>query len=259
MLIKKNIAILYICTGKYSRFWESFFLSAERHLFIGHHKSYFVFTDDMNLPHNTNKLIYINYQKKLGWPFDTLMRFSMFKGILNQLKQYDFIFFINANTNICSDISDEVFPQKSDQLVVCLHPGYYNKQPCEYPYDRNKKSSAYIPEGYGKHYFAGGFNGGTFLSYSKLICNLSLAVEIDLSKKVIAKWHDESYLNRYVLDCQNLLILPPSYLYPEDWDIPFDQKVIVLDKNKFGGHQLLRDASIRSPRLLYKLLFRDRK
>ena len=71
---------------------------------------------------------------------------------------------------------------------------------------------------------------------------LSKRINIDLENEIIAKWHDESHLNRYIYDYnkERYRILSPAYLYPEGWNIPFEEIITVRDKNKLGGHQYLR-------------------
>ena len=125
---------------------------------------------------------------------------------------------------------------------MTLHPGFYNSKVNEFTYDRNPESFAYIPEGQGKHYFMGGFNGGKAKNYFELVHCLDDSIKKDLEKNVIALWHDESHLNRYMLDLDETKyrILNPSYAYPEDWDLPFDEKITILNKNKMGGHDFLR-------------------
>lgn len=75
------------------------------------------------------------------------------------------------------------------------------------------------------------------------------AVRRDLEDGVIAVWHDESHLNKYVIG-RHPLVLSPEYLFPETLD--FNQKnlmaikpkvkMIVKDKSlqKHGGHAWLR-------------------
>jgi hypothetical protein len=38
-------------------------------------------------------------------------------------------------------------------------------------------------------------------------------------------------MNRYFIDNQPTKILDPSYCYPESWNIPFNKKLLALDKN----------------------------
>ena len=61
----------------------------------------------------------------------------------------------------------------------------------------------------------------------------------DLKKGIIAVWHDESHLNSYLVD-KKVKLLNPSYGYPEDWDLPFNPKIMILDKRKFASLNELR-------------------
>lgn len=234
--MKKN-AILYICTGKYNIFWEGFYKSAEQYFLKNHTKEYFVFTDKEISP--VNERVHIIHQEKLGWPYDTLMRYKMFHSIKERLSSFDYIFFINANMRFLQPVNEEVLPNKEGLLVV-KHPGFFNKNREEFTYDTNPKSSAYISPDQGQYYFMGGFNGGKAESYLKLIETLYININTDLENEIIALWHDESHLNKYMLD-KTAKILDPSFGYPEGWELPFEQKIIILDKTNFGGHSFLRD------------------
>jgi hypothetical protein len=41
-------------------------------------------------------------------------------------------------------------------------------------------------------------------------------VDIDSENNIVALWHDESHLNKYILDRNDLTILSPAYCYPEN-------------------------------------------
>jgi len=56
-------------------------------------------------------------------------------------------------------------------------------------------------------------------------------IDRDLKNNLIAQWHDESHLNRYFIDNCPSKILPPSYCYGEGMRLPFQKKLIALDKN----------------------------
>jgi len=56
-------------------------------------------------------------------------------------------------------------------------------------------------------------------------------VDEDMDKNLIAVWHDESHYNRYLIDTPPTHILSPSYCYPESWRLPFEKKLLALDKN----------------------------
>ncbi len=242
----KTIGILYICTGKYKIFWKDFYESIERFFLVDYSKTYFIFTDDFsyfeNFKNRSNFII--TYEKQREWPYPTLLRFETFKQRSQDLKSMDYLFFFNANMLCVSDIAPEILPNDSQKLVVVLHPGFYDSNHEAFTYDRNSQSTAYIPTGEGKYYFMGGLNGGKSKDYLEMIHTLSKNINIDLKNGIIALWHDESHLNHYMLD-KAPKILTPSYGYPQGLHLPFEKKIVIRDKNKYGGHDFLRDKKLR--------------
>lgn len=227
-----KIAILYICTGKYDVFWRDFYISCEKYFLPNSDKKYFVFTDAEELyAANENAGIYKIYQKRLGWPYDTLMRFELFSHIEDELIKFDYVFFFNANVLFLRTVNEEELLNDEKELFVVAHPGWTKCSKYFLPYERNKKSTAYIPYGKGSQYFMGGVNGGTSASYIKLIKTLKRNIQTDLDNHYIAKWHDESHLNRYMIDIQNYRILSPSFGYPEKWVMPYEPIVLIRDKD----------------------------
>ena len=189
-----RIGILYICTGKYDIFWKDFYLSAERYFLQdpSFTLEYYVFTDSSKLyDEDNNKHIHRIKQKNLGWPDNTLKRFHIFLRIKQQLlRETDFLFFCNANLIFKEDIGQEIIPSKEEnQLVGTIHPGFYNSPNSEFTYERRQYSKAYIPEGEGIHYYAGGFSGGYTEKYLQLCETIKSWVDVDKSKNIVAIWH----------------------------------------------------------------------
>jgi len=232
-----SVAILYICTGAYDVFWKDFYDSVETKFLPSIEKHYFVFTDSKKIENSDH--IHLIFQERLPWPYPTLFRFKMFNKLHEDLNEFDFIFFMNANLLVIEMVGEEILPY-AQGLSAVLHPGFYaENNPDKYTYDRNPRSLAYIPFGQGCRYFMGGFNGGRAKDFLKMCDTLNRNVDLDLSKGIIALWHDESHLNRYMLN-RDPLILTPAYGYPEGWKLPFSPKIIIRDKNRFGGHDALR-------------------
>lgn len=240
--IKGKIAILYICTGKYEVFWKQFYKSSRKRLVPDYSKDYYVFTDAPSIYKEDQENIHKIEQKCLGWPYDTLMRFHMFLRVEEELKNYDYIFFFNANSYIPRKITAEEFLPEKEGLLFVQHPGLYDKKPEEYTFERNPESRAYIPPGEGKVYVCGGINGGRSAEFLEVIRELSHRIDEDLSKNIIAVYHDESQINRYVYEREGCKLLPPAYCYPEGWKIPFRKRIVILDKSKYFNDRELKQG-----------------
>jgi len=241
-----RIAVLYIALGRYITFWNDFYRSCEKNFLKQSSKTYYVFTDRECFDFMGNKNVVKVEQKKLGWPNDTLMRFRMFLSIEEILKDFDYIFFFNSNMEFVAKIGNEILPSEiNNGLVMGLHPGFDKKKKEDFSYERNPESHAYVPYGEGKHYVQGCLNGGVSEAYLKLCRECSQNIDKDLNKQVIALWHDESHLNKYILD-KTPLLLPETYLYPEAghmfWKLNPSIKIIQRDKSRFkhGGFNYLR-------------------
>ena len=231
----KKIAILYIATGKYIEFWDRFYNECEQYFLRNHEKTYFIWTDADEFTHQNNLRVHTIYQEQLHWPFPTLLRFKFFRTQKELLKDYDYIYFFNANISFLADVGEEIFPSDSQGLMVALHPGFYKRPRKDFTYEKRKDSLAYIPKNKGKHYVLGGFNGGTSKAFLKLIDDLYRAIQYDLERGVIAIWHDESHLNKYILNKNPLLIEPP-YILAEGIDKISIEDARSLRESKGGGY-----------------------
>jgi hypothetical protein len=240
--LNMNVAILYIGLSKYDIFWNDFYLSFESFFLKDIDKHYFVFSDSQKIKNNFN--VSIISQMDMGWPFNTLYRFKMFLRIKDELINYDYIFFFNANMK-CLDFinSDDIL---NAELIVLNHPGYWNSINETFPLEQHKSSTAYLTHKSVNQYYQGSFNGGKTTAYLDLIQTCHDNIEKDINNGIIAIWHDESHLNKYLVDKQKK-VLSPAYGYPEGWNLPFKPKILILDKDKYGGHDYLR-GSVNYPK-----------
>jgi len=231
-----NIAILYIGTGNYSIFWKDFYESSEKYFLPSKTKHYFVFTDtEIN---QSSQNITTIFKKCEGFPNDSLFRFKMFLSIKESLKQFDYIYFFNSNMLFLELISENFLPKKNSQengLIGVLHPGHFSKNHFWYPYDRNKSSKAYIPYVKNKkyNYFMGGVNGGLSNDYLRLIETCANNIEEDLKYNYIAKYHDESHINKYFFE-NNCKIMPSEYGWIEGKSSYNSIKILIRDKTRYS-------------------------
>ena len=231
-----KIGILYLCTGKYTVFWPEFYQSFAEKFLPGCEKHFLVFTDAKTLEYAANPDVTLFYQEAYDWPYSTLKRFAIFLSQEETLKNYDYLFFFNANLLCKEIITPEEFlprPERGENLLFVQHPGFFNKKPPYYTYERRAKSTAYVPYNCGRDYLAGGLNGGTAEAFLAMCHELDRRIEQDLANGIIALWHDESQLNRYAAERQDYRLLDPGYLYPEGWELPFEQKIVVRNKSRY--------------------------
>lgn len=227
-----KICILNIATNKYIQFIEPFLDSVEENFLNGHEISSLVFTNhEIEESSDNVKISQIEHEP---WPIPTLKRYHYFLKEREYISQFDYCYYFDVDMRVVGKVGEEVF----SDLVATQHPGFWWKNNNDYSYERRPESSAYIPYGEGNMYYAGGFNGGKpehFLKMSEVIVN---NVEKDFKNNLIAVWHDESHMNRYLLDNPPTLELTPSYCFPEAvdynpnaWNVPFERKILALEKN----------------------------
>jgi len=211
-----KIAVLYICTGKYNQFFEGFYKSAEKCLLPNYEKHYFVWTDDANLAEGLNN-VSVFYKECAGFPADSLFRFEVFLQAEEQLTSYDYIYFFNANALFLRCVGEEFLPDDSG-LAMGTWPGRFEKEhPMFHPYERNKKSLAYVaPYGKDYTYYMGGLNGGRSEAYLQMIRTLAYNIRDDYERGIIAKVHDQSHINAY-LRIHKCKKLGREFCLPEEW------------------------------------------
>lgn len=224
-------AILYICTGQYNQFFADFYKSCERYLLKGLCElEYFVWTDDLKLCDAEN--VHLIEKKCAGFPADSLFRFEMFLQVKEQLRNFDYIYFFNANAEFVEPVGTEILPDKSE-LVAAKWPSRENQPAWRHPYERNKKSLAYIaPFHPPYHYYMGGINGGTSQAYLEMVETCAHNIRIDYDNGIVAVVHDESHINRYLREhaCK---VIPREYCWPEEWkQANLQPKIIFRDKVK---------------------------
>ena len=217
----QKVGLCVVATGKYTRFVEPLIASAREYFCPDHEVTYFVFTDqEITAAHDVIKI----HQDLLGWPNDTLKRFHMYAAVREKLSKMDYLYAVDADALFVGKIGEEIFSRR----VFTQHPGFLGKTGT---YERKKTSTAYVKKKLGTTYCCGGFYGGTRDEFLKFVQRASSMVDRDLKNGYIAKWHDESYLNRYVVDYPPTKTLSPSFCFPDGWELPFEKKIVVLVKD----------------------------
>jgi hypothetical protein len=230
-LYSSKVAVCIVATGKYIQLADAFIKSARPFFLPNHSVTYVLFSDSELVGED---IIWI-YEKKEPWPFATLMRLKMYAKQKELLSHFDYLFAIDADMLCVDYVGDEILSER----VATSHPAYTFPRNGPGPeFDSNKDSCAYIPkEEQVIPYFAGAFFGGTAAEFLQTVQVCSEMIDLNLSKGIIAQYHDETHLNWYFRKYKPTKILSPSYCYPDDffakrWALhkKFRKKILCLEK-----------------------------
>jgi histo-blood group ABO system transferase len=216
-----NIGLLVVATGKYTDFIPPLIESAQKYFCPNHNVTYFVFTDG-DIPQAP--YIVPIYQKRLGWPYDTMMRWPMYYQAQDYFKDKDYLFACDADMLFVDTVGDEILADS----VGTMHPGFVGRRGT---YETNPTSTAYVGPQEGRYYYAGGFNGGSRDHFLALAQTISNNINKDLEKGIVAVWHDESHINRYYASHPPVRTLTPSYCYWQGRITEWPQKLVALNKD----------------------------
>jgi histo-blood group ABO system transferase len=240
---KKKIALVMICLN--APYWQYIkpMVESARKFFLPHHNTDFLLWSDMPQEMANQLGVTVFHTEPVGWPLPTLMRYSLFLQQEEKLKEYDYVFYCDADMLWVNPCEEEIL---GSGLTAALHPMYAFKAGLRFPLEPNPESSAYITVP--KHYFAGGFQGGVSGEFLKAMKVMKKRIDEDFTKNYVAIWNDESHWNRYLLDNQPTRILSPSYIYPDSlikeyyepiWGCAYKPILVTLTKafsvSKEGG------------------------
>ena len=225
-----KICILTIATNKYLQFVEKLYEDISEKFCPGAEINCLLFTDhEIEECGDNVRVHYIDHEP---WPMPTLKRYNYFVKEKDFILEHDYCFYFDADMRIDGVVEAE---EVCGDLVATRH-GYQSlSDPASQTFDRNPKSLAYVPfDQKTVSYYAGGFNGGKTESFMEMAEVIANNVNKDLEKGVVALWHDESHMNRYLIDNPPALQLTPTYCYAEEFygtDYPYEPKIIALKKN----------------------------
>jgi hypothetical protein len=216
-----KIALVTACIGtKYLENAKALISSAE--FYFLRDTTIFIFTDLDPVFSATNI-----HTCPVPSPLSALFRYHYLWSIRERLEHYDLIYWIDADCEIMKPVTTEIIPDYAP-LVAAAHPWYDMSRG---PFEENPASTAYVGGDNYFPYLQGCFQGGERKAFLDMCEVLKNNIEVDLSKRIIARWYDESHLNRYSLD-HPFKILHPGYAYPDKtMDIPYPRVI-----NHFNGH-----------------------
>ena len=237
-----KVGIVSLATGsKYLEYWEEMISSFKANDMNFLNIKFYLLTDNVARAEEFCRVNQINSKifpiPSHGWPEATLLRYQEILAIKKFMTE-EVCIYLDADMLIEADIVSKLTPyQWENGMAYIAHPGFwrpdglakvifYLKSPNRIlkdvmsklkfgnlgSWERNARSAAYVPRKKRKIYVCGGVWMGRNQHFFELIENCSQAVEIDLKRKFIAIWHDESHLNKWFSD-HGGTVLTPAYCY----------------------------------------------
>jgi len=222
--INRNYALITIATNRYTAYWQQLITSLVKEDRQSTRMRIILFSDQCEEMETWVRGLSTNLQfefipiPNLKWPRATLDRYKLIFENLESLEENIYIY-VDADMKVKSDLIFELDQVEiSDGMYFVEHPGYCNPHKPIFgsnvlPYARRKisrqlrkfrgswednhQSTAFVPKQDRRLYLHGAFWLGrkeSFLEFAR-ICSQS--TDTDSSQGIIAKWHDESHLNKF--------------------------------------------------------------
>jgi histo-blood group ABO system transferase len=223
-----RIGLLVIATQPaYAAYAADLLRTADTHFFTSSNDevSYFVFTDTAISYTGPRQLIVTRVEHK-PWPHMTLGRYAIFCTHADVFANMDYVYYADADTYFVAAVGREIaLPQ---QLVVVRHPSYRGTRGT--PETRRLSTACIRANERMPAYVCGGFNGGPRAMYLAMARTLRHNIDTDAARGITAVWHDESHLNRYLVDhARHMMVLPSSYCHAYNADV--QPKLVAVVKN----------------------------
>lgn len=243
-----RVNVLIIATNKYIQFLEGLVASIWDNFLCDEQVSISIFTDRIE---EANALIKRPAEKDClrfyriehrPFPYPTLYRFHFFNRYETRLRNTcDYHFYVDADSLFMKEVvaSDVVSKRTAVQ-----HCGYVGKRGT---YEKNRRSRSYVRRSEGTVYYGGGFWGFADEDFWEFTHAAVDMVDADACRGITPRWHDESVLNRYLIDNPPVKVLSPSFHWPqnhaeihEEWarqGFDYECVLMLLDKD----HATIRD------------------
>ena len=253
----REYAVISLATGtRYVQYWKELINSFKLSNIDLSNVTFYILTDNLSLCESFAKEMGINLKGYLipsyGWPEATLLRYREILKIRQDVTE-NIMIYLDADMLVKADFLRTLSPISWVKgIALVSHPGYwrpkrlkaflyYLRAPMQVlkdlfliirigglgSWERKNTSTAFVPRKLRRNYVCGGTWMGVRTNFFAMVDECASAVDLDLERGFIAKWHDESHLNKW--KSENVVeILSPSYCFDPTY------------KNLIGEKELIR-------------------
>lgn len=225
----QTIGVMSVATNIYFDYWKKMVISADERSSESDRIIFFVFTDQIEKVEEFSKTLK-NVKvtghsiQSYGWPDATLLRYQIFRDQYSKMNT-DVLMHLDADMFLVANPWEKVRKlSANDQICLIEHPGFWRSKGLSrvtfylrYPltmykdlrmminvggigaWETHTQSTAFVPRKLRKRYFCGGTWFGPRKKIGEMLEELSRQVSEDKTNGVIAKWHDESHLNKWAI------------------------------------------------------------
>lgn len=237
-----RVNLLIVATNKYVQFLEGILDSAHEYFLRDEQLSFSVFTDRIDDAAELLRckpyfeLVQFLQIEHRPFPYPTLYRFHFFNRYEAQLRAAaDYHFYVDVDSIVMKEVAAaDVISERT----AVQHCGYVGKRGT---YEKNRRSTSYVPRHEGTIYYGGGFWGFSDAELWRFTHTAARMIDQDAARGITPRWHDESVLNRYLITNPPRKVLTPSFHWPQNhteifkhWAAQgrdYECVVMIIDKN----------------------------
>jgi hypothetical protein len=252
-----DLTIVCIATDRYLEFWIDLVLSLQT---SKQDVNWVLFTDRASeippsLLSMLDERLRIVFQKHLPWPYPTLLRYKWISEH-SKLFESEFTMYLDSDMRFIRELDpNELLEElKTHDFIAVKHPGFYRpglKFYFSYPgnlvkdirllmregglgtWEKRRDSKAFVPRKRRRQYVCGGCWFGRTEVFIKKVKQLSAMVGLDLEKNLVARFHDESYLNALVAADSGIGLASPKFCFDPNY-VQLNEisgLILAVDKN----------------------------
>lgn len=239
-----SVALISVATGMYFKYWKNMVSSFEDSNPRASNVTFVVFTDQADEAEaflSAGRRGQVFPTTAVPWPESTMNRYELYGSRSAEIhRMADVIVHLDADMLFRSCLDPEVL-EEAVKSGVCFvqHPGYFRPSGLlgrlrlylRHPnylrqdvstrlrgqapgdWEARKESAAFVPKSSRQSYFCGGVWFAASRVFSSFVAEVACSIDSDRKTGIVARWHDESHLNRIAAERTNRGTLDPAYCY----------------------------------------------